>query len=41
MPQNDAHDEEYTNPGRGWLIGGGLSLLLWIIIIFTVRALFQ
>jgi len=38
MQHNDAHEEEYTNPGRGWIIGGGLGLLLWIIIIFTVRA---
>jgi len=37
MPQDEAHDDEYTNPGRGWVIGGGLGILLWIVIYFSIR----
>ncbi|MFD0615911.1 hypothetical protein ACFQZR_00450 [Paenibacillus sp. GCM10027629] len=38
---SDTYDEEESrNPGRGWLIGGGLSILLWILIILAIRQLF-
>jgi len=38
---SDTYDEEESrNPGRGWLIGGGLGILLWILIILCIRQLF-
>lgn len=40
MSNHDSQDYE-SNPGRGWIIGGGLGLVLWILLLYIVQIILE